>query len=100
LNVVAGTSLHKELAHLVELGMTPWEALAAATVHTAECFGKADEFGSIQAGYRADLLVLAGNPLDDITQLREIETVVVKGVPYGQQELLDMLDLLVSENTY
>ena len=100
LNVVAGTSLHKELAHLVELGMSPWEALAAATVHAAECFDKANEFGSIQAGYRADLLVLAGNPLDDITQLREIETVVVKGVPYGQQELLDMLDLLVSENTY
>jgi hypothetical protein len=100
LNVIAGTSLHKELAHLVELGMTPWEALAAATVHAAECFGKADEFGSIQAGYRADLLVLSGNPLDDITQLHEIETVVVQGVPYGQQELIDVLDLLVSETTH
>ena len=98
LNVVAGTSLHRELEALVELGMTPWEALAASTVHAAECLRRADEFGSIQAGLRADLLVLSGNPLEDITQLRDINLVVVQGVPYAQSELTDMLDQLASAN--
>jgi len=99
LNVVAGTSLHKELEALVELGMTPWEAIAASTVHAAECLRRADEFGSIQAGLRADLLVLSSDPLENITHLRDIDLVVVQGVPYGQSELSGMLDQLVSVNS-
>ncbi|WP_422477534.1 amidohydrolase family protein [Pleomorphochaeta sp. DL1XJH-081] len=99
LNVVAGTSLHKELESFVELGMTPWEALASSTSHAAECFGKANEFGSIQAGFRADLLVLDNNPLKDISHLRDINLVVVQGIPYKQSELIDILDQLVLENT-
>jgi len=51
-----------------------------------------------QAGLRADLLVLSGNPLEDITQLRDINLVVVQGVPYAQSELTDMLDQLASAN--
>lgn len=50
------------------------------------------------AGLRADLLVLSGNPLEDITQLRDINLVVVQGVPYAQSELTDMLDQLASAN--
>ncbi|MBN2876200.1 MAG: amidohydrolase family protein, partial [Bacilli bacterium] len=99
LNVVAGTSLHKELESFVELGMAPWEALASSTSHAAECFGKANEFGSIQAGFRADLLVLDNNPLKDISHLRDINLVVVQGIPYKQSELIDILDQLVLENT-
>ena len=98
LNVVAGTSLHNELEALVELGMTAWEALAAATIHAAECFGEADAFGSVQAGMRADLLVLARNPLEDISHVHSPNLIVVQGVPYSQTELVGMLDTLVSEN--
>lgn len=98
LNVVAGTSLHKELEGFVALGMTPWEAIAASTVRASECFEKSEEFGTVQAGLRADLLVLDSNPLEDISNLRDINLVVVQGVPYRQSELVGMLDQLV-ENT-
>jgi len=98
LNVVAGTSLHKELEGLVKLGMTPWEALAASTIRAAECFRATNEFGSLAAGLRADMLVLNSNPLENIANLRDINLIVVQGVPYRQSELVDMLDLLVAEN--
>lgn len=98
LNVVAGSSLHKELGSLVALGMSPWEALASATIRAAECLKAENEFGSIQAGLRADLLVLGGNPLEDVAHLGDIELIVVQGVPYTQQELVSLLDSLVPEN--
>lgn len=98
LNVVAGSSLHKEMQGLVALGMTEWEALAASTIRVAQCCMKADEFGSIQTGLRADLLVLNSNPLENIANLKDINFIIVQGVPYRQSELLEMLDYFVSEN--
>jgi imidazolonepropionase-like amidohydrolase len=98
LNVVAGSSLHKELAAYVELGMSPWQALAAATSEAARCLQKEDEFGSIRPGLRADLLIVGSNPLADIAHLGDIEFVVVQGAVYTQSELVDMLDSLVSES--
>jgi imidazolonepropionase-like amidohydrolase len=73
--------------------MTPWEALAASTIHAAECFKASDEFGSVQAGRRADMLVLNSNPLEDIAHLRDINLIVIQGVSYRQSELVDMLEL-------
>jgi len=96
--VVAGSSLHKELAAYVELGMSPWQALAAATSEAARCLQKEDEFGSIRPGLRADLLIVGSNPLADIAHLGDIEFVVVQGAVYTQSELVDMLDSLVSES--
>ncbi|WP_319755578.1 amidohydrolase family protein [uncultured Sphaerochaeta sp.] len=100
LNVVAGTSLHKELEGFVVLGMTPWEAIAASTVRASECFEKSEEFGTVQAGLRADLLVLDSNPLEDISNLRDINLVVVQGVPYRQSELVGMLDQMAEKNSH
>ena len=98
LNVVAGSSLHRELQGLVKLGMTEWEALSASTIRVAQCCMKADEFGSVQAGLRADLLVLNSNPLENIANLRDISLVIVQGVPYRQSELVNMLDSYVSKH--
>ncbi len=99
LNVVAGASLHKELGTLVDLGMSPWEALASATIDAAKCLQREDEFGAVKAGLRADLLVLGGNPLEDVAHLGDIALVVVQGVPYTQQELVSLLDALVCEHS-
>ena len=74
-----GYSLHSELEMLVRAGLTPLEALEAATVHPAEFFGLADEMGTIEAGRVADLVLLTGNPLEDITNTRSVEAVVTKG---------------------
>ncbi len=74
-----GYSLHSELEMLVRAGLTPLEAIEAATVHPAEFFGLQGEMGTIEAGRVADLVLLSANPLEDITNTRSVEAVVTKG---------------------
>lgn len=66
-----GASLHGELELLVRAGLTPAQALAAATSRPAQRFGMADR-GRIAAGLRADLVLVEGDPLADITRTRSI----------------------------
>ena len=73
--LVPGASLHWELERLVEAGLSPGEALATATVNPAIVLGREAVDGRVAAGYRANLLVLAANPLDDIRNTRAIEGV-------------------------
>lgn len=82
--VIPGLSLHDELAHLAAAGLSPAEALAAATGGNAVALGWGDELGTIAAGRRADLVLLApgANPLGDITQTRRIVRVWRDGVAY------------------
>lgn len=82
-----GLGLHRELEELVSLGLSPTEALAAATAVPAELLGWED-LGYIAAGYRADLVVVSGRPDEDIRALREIETLYLGGAPYTPGELL------------
>ena len=74
-----GYSLHSELEMLVRAGLSPMEALRAATVRPAEFFGLEGEMGTIEPGRLADLVLLSGNPLDDITLTRSVQAVVTKG---------------------
>ncbi len=74
-----GEALHEELGLLVKAGLTPVEALRSATVAPAEYFGFTDR-GVIEAGRRADLLLIAGDPTQDITATRAIRSVWVEGV--------------------
>jgi imidazolonepropionase-like amidohydrolase len=64
---------------LVELGMTPDQAIVAATKNGAVASRGLDEFGTIQAGKRADILILDANPLEDIRNLRKLSTVMRDG---------------------
>jgi len=73
-----GASLHAELALLVHAGLTPAEALAAATSEPARIFKLADR-GSIAPGLRADLLLVDGDPTVDITATRAIATIWMNG---------------------
>ncbi|MCY7355693.1 MAG: CIA30 family protein [Lysobacter sp.] len=73
-----GASLHGELALLVRAGLTPTQALAAATSAPAKRFGLADR-GRIAVGQRADLLLVDGDPTRDITATRAIDTVWKNG---------------------
>jgi len=79
-----GLGLHRELEALVALGMTPLQALAAATTAPAELLGWED-LGLIDAGYRADLLIVDGHPDEDIAALREIQTIYLDGSPYTSE---------------
>lgn len=84
-----GFSLHDELVLLVETGFTPMEALQAATRNAAEFLGFQDA-GTIETGKRADLVLLAADPLADIHNTEKIEAVVLGGNFLNRQEL-DML---------
>lgn len=80
LNVVPGRSMHDELALLVkDIGMTPHEALLAATAHAAAFLGLEREVGAIETGRQADMVLLDANPLDDIGHTSRISGVVLRG---------------------
>jgi imidazolonepropionase-like amidohydrolase len=74
-----GYALHTELELLVRAGLTPLDAIRAATVRPAEFLGLESEIGRIEPGMRADLLLLTADPLADITNTRGIEAVVSRG---------------------
>ncbi len=89
--VVPGYDVHRELELLVEAGLTPERALRAATLNAARALRRETEFGTIEAGKFADFVVLAGNPLNDITQTRNIDLVVKGGQRYNASALLSTL---------
>jgi len=72
----------RELEIFTELGMTPMEAIVSATRRGAELLGMEDEFGTIEAGKLADVIVVDGDPLEDIWALREVDLVFKEGVRY------------------
>ena len=86
-----GIALHQELALFVEKGLTPAQALAAATRAGPAWFGKLDRYGAVEAGKAADLVLLDRNPLEDIDATRAIRTVVMRGTPYDRAALDKML---------
>jgi len=82
-----GYSLHSELEMLVRAGLSPLEALEAATVRPAEFFGLSEEMGTVEAGRLADLVLLSADPLSDITNTRSVLAVVSKGELLSREEL-------------
>lgn len=88
-DAVGGSSpnLHVELQLLVErAGLSPLEAIRAATFNAARALGLAGEIGSIAVGRRADLVVLDGNPADDIRNTQTVRAVVRRGVVFERTE--------------
>ena len=77
--VTPGLTLHDELVRLVSRGMTPADALRAATIESARSHGRGHDLGSIEAGKIADLLVLNDDPLADINHTRSIDAVIFRG---------------------
>jgi hypothetical protein len=77
-NAKDGT-IHDELAALVGAGLTPMQALETATRKPAEFLGRLDSFGTVESGKVADLVLLDGNPLDDIHNTSRISAVIVRG---------------------
>jgi imidazolonepropionase-like amidohydrolase len=86
--IVSGYSLHRELELLVRAGLSPMEAIMAATRRPAERLGKRDVFGTLAPGRFADLLVLAADPLADIRNVRRIDRVIARGIAHTPEALL------------
>ena len=85
--VMPGFSLHDELVMLVESGLTPWQALQAATLNPAKFFNQLASFGTVEKGKFADLVLLDANPRADIRNTTKINAVVVNGRFLNREEL-------------
>lgn len=93
--VVAGTdwedlpghALHRELETLVEAGMTPMEAIQSATIVPARVMRLDRELGTIAVGKRADMVVIDGDPLRSIREIRNVRAVITGGRMYGARSL-------------
>ena len=77
--MVPGLSVPREMQLLVDAGLTPMQAIQAATKWAAELLGQAKELGTLEPGKLADLLILRRDPLQDITAVRDIEMVMQDG---------------------
>jgi imidazolonepropionase-like amidohydrolase len=92
--IIAGADVHRELVNLVTAGLSPAEALKTATLNPAHYFGLEEEFGSIEPGKTADLLLLEANPLQDIRNTQRIRAVVFNGNLYNRAALDDLQSLV------
>ena len=86
-----GFDIHREMGHLVRAGMKPMDVIVAASRKAAEYLGQEKDLGTVEAGKIADLLILTGNPLEDISNSRSIEQVIYAG-RFIDRDNLPMLD--------
>ena len=87
-----GFSLHDELGLLVQAGLTPIQALQAATLNPARFLGPEQDFGTVETGKIADLVLLDANPLDDIGNTKRIAAVIYRGKVFDRAALDAMLE--------
>jgi adenine deaminase len=88
---ISGFSIHEELALLVEAGLSSYEAIEAGTRNAAEAMGRSNEFGTIEEGKRADLILLDANPLDNVGNIQERVGVMLRGRWLAEDQLQAML---------
>jgi imidazolonepropionase-like amidohydrolase len=88
---VPGHTLHRELELYVKAGMTPLQAIAAATITPARVMKLDNEVGTIEAGRRADLIVLDANPLDNISNIRKVRLVMTQGRLFDCAKLWELV---------
>jgi imidazolonepropionase-like amidohydrolase len=94
---VPGFSLHQELETLADVGLSPYDVLRTSTYNPALYLGELDEFGTIEVGKRADLVLLNANPLDDVSNTKKIAGVVVRGRYFDRTDLDTILDLVAQD---
>jgi imidazolonepropionase-like amidohydrolase len=74
-----GLMTHREIELLVEAGLSPMDAIVAATRNGAAALRKADELGTVEPGRLADLMLVSANPLEDVRNLRKIDRLMLNG---------------------
>ena len=106
--VVAGTdagnigthhasSFYDELLAMKQAGLSNAEIIRSATIHAAKGFGKEKDYGSVSTGKIADLLLLDKDPLQDLSVLSHINTIVHRGVPMQPQQLLPVTPEILAQ---
>jgi imidazolonepropionase-like amidohydrolase len=83
-----GTSLHAELWLFVNAGLSPYQALQSATIKAAKALGVDKDLGSVESGKLADLVIVTGDPLKNISDTWNVDTVIKNGIKYEINNLL------------
>jgi imidazolonepropionase-like amidohydrolase len=79
--------VHRELELYVQAGLTPMQVIQLATSGAAKVMGMDREVGTVEAGKRADLILVQGNPLENFAALRNVTRVITNGRMYGSAAL-------------
>lgn len=95
--LVPGFALHRELRDLVDVGLSPYEALRTATVNPFEYLGESDRAGTIAAGKQSDLLLVDANPLEDITAASKVSGVLIQGRWIGEDEIRTTMESIARQ---
>lgn len=95
---VPGFSIHHEMAMMVAAGLTPHEVLITGTRNPALYFETPDEFGTVEVGRRADLILLEANPIDDIANVQQRAGVMVRGRWLPESEIQQRLEEIAARN--
>src|SRR5690606_15386179 len=93
---VPGFSIHHELEMMVATGLGPYEVLATGTREPARYFGTPGEFGTVEAGRRADLILLEANPLEDVANVQRRVGVMVRGKWLREEEIQARLEQIAA----
>jgi imidazolonepropionase-like amidohydrolase len=94
---VPGFSIHPEMEMMVAAGLTPYEVLATGTRNPAVILGTPEDFGTVEVGRRADLILLQANPLEDIANARRRAGVMVRGNWLPEAEIQQRLDAVAAQ---
>jgi imidazolonepropionase-like amidohydrolase len=90
--IIPGYSVHEEMAIWQEAGIPPADILRSATLVPVEFMGLGDHLGSIREGKTASVVLVRGNPLEDIRNAQQIESVFLRGGYFSRQDLDRLLD--------
>jgi adenine deaminase len=85
--VVPGFSMHDELETMADVGLSPYDVLKTSTANPALYLDEMDEFGTVEVGKHADLVLLEANPLDNISNTRQIAGVMARGRYFDRTDL-------------
>jgi imidazolonepropionase-like amidohydrolase len=95
---VPGHTLHRELELYVKAGLTPLEAIQAATITPARVMKLENEVGTVEPGKRADLIIVDANPLDNISNIRKVRYVIAQGRLFDSAKLWESVGFKVADN--
>lgn len=94
---VPGFAILHEIEMYVAAGLTPYEAILTGTVNPAKYFNTSDRRGMVKEGYQADLLLIEGNPLEDISRLRDKAGIMIQGQWLSQPTIQNRLQKLATK---
>jgi imidazolonepropionase-like amidohydrolase len=92
--LVPGFALHRELKELVDVGLTPYQALRTSTTAPFEYLGEIDKAGTVEVGKFSDLVLLDADPLKDISGVSKVSGVLMRGRWIGKEEIGKRMDAI------